>query len=61
VNTASLDPAVTQAISLLSGALAMAIISIVSYYFPKGHDRFDRDDRDDRRSREKEEDFDEER
>ena len=34
-------PAVVQAVSLISGAIAMAIVSIVSYYFPKGHDRFD--------------------
>lgn len=38
---AVIDPALGQALSILAGAIAMAIVSIVSYYFPKGHDRFD--------------------
>lgn len=38
---AEIDPALGQALSILAGAIAMAIVSIVSYYFPKGHDRFD--------------------
>lgn len=38
---ATIDPALGQALSILAGAVAMAIVSIVSYYFPKGHDRFD--------------------
>lgn len=38
---AMIDPALGQALSILAGAIAMAIVSIVSYYFPKGHDRFD--------------------
>lgn len=36
-----MDPAIAQAISIIAGAIAMAIVSIVSYYFPKDHDRFD--------------------
>lgn len=39
---AVIDPVLGQALSILAGAVAMAIVSIVSYYFPKGHDRFDR-------------------
>lgn len=38
---AAIDPVLGQALSILAGAVAMAIVSIVSYYFPKGHDRFD--------------------
>lgn len=38
-----LDPAVAQAIGVLSAAIAMLIISFTSYYFPRGHDRFDED------------------
>ena len=38
---AEIDPSLGQALSILAGAIAMAIVSIVSYYFPKGHDRFD--------------------
>ena len=37
-----IDPALGQALSILAGAIAMAIVSIVSYYFPKDHDRFDK-------------------
>lgn len=49
---AVLDPAISQAIASIAGALAMLIISIASYYFPRGTDRFDhekdrRDDDDD--------------
>ena len=39
-----LDPLVAQALSLLLGAITMAITSIVAYYFPRGHDRFDHED-----------------
>ena len=38
------NPAIAQAISIIAGAIAMAIVSIVSYYFPKDHDRFDKKD-----------------
>lgn len=38
-----LDPAVAQAIGVLSAAIAMLIISFTSYYFPRGHDRFDKE------------------
>lgn len=44
---AVLDPAIAQAIATIAGAVAMAIISMASYYFPKGKDRFDHDDDDD--------------
>lgn len=37
---AALDPALSQAIATLTGALAMLIISAASYYFPRGKDRF---------------------
>jgi hypothetical protein len=42
---AVIDPVLGQALSILAGAVAMAIVSIVSYYFPKGHDRFDERER----------------
>lgn len=42
---AVIDPVLGQALSILAGAIAMAIVSIVSYYFPKGHDRFDHKDK----------------
>lgn len=38
-----MDPAVAQAIILLSSAISMGITAIIAYYFPRGHDRFDRD------------------
>ena len=41
---AVLDPALSQAIATLAGALAMLIISMASYYFPKDRSRFDDDD-----------------
>ena len=44
---AVLDPAIAQAIATISGALAMLIISIASYYFPRGTDRFDHEKKDD--------------
>ena len=37
----SMDPLVAQGLSLLLGAIAMAITSIFAYYFPRGHDRYD--------------------
>ena len=40
----ALDPVVAQGLSILLGAIAMAITSIVAYYFPRGHDRFDHED-----------------
>lgn len=42
----NLDPALAQAISIVAGAVAMAIISAASYYWPKGKDRFDENDHD---------------
>lgn len=44
--SAVLDPALSQAIATLAGALAMLIISMASYYFPKDRNRFDDDDDD---------------
>ena len=41
---ALLDPAISQAIATISGAIAMLIISYASYKFPRGKDRFDEDD-----------------
>lgn len=41
---AAMDPLVAQGFALVLGAVAMAITSIVAYYFPRGHDRFDHDD-----------------
>jgi len=38
---AQLDPAISQAIATIAGALAMLIISMASYYFPKGRSRHD--------------------
>lgn len=40
----ALDPAVSQAIATIAGAVSMLIISLTSYYFPRGHDRFDKED-----------------
>ncbi|HPQ84266.1 MAG TPA: hypothetical protein PLQ14_07365 [Actinomycetota bacterium] len=39
-----MDPAVAQAIILLSSAVSMAITAVVAYYFPRGSDRFHRND-----------------
>jgi hypothetical protein len=44
---AVLDPAIAQAIATIAGAIAMLIISMASYYFPKDRDRFDEDNDDD--------------
>ena len=38
---ADMDPAVNTAIGSLTAAISMAIITIVSYYFPKDHSKFD--------------------
>lgn len=38
---AMLDPAWSTAIGSLAAAISMAIITIVSYYFPKDHTKFD--------------------
>lgn len=38
---AVLDPAWSTAIGSLAAAISMAIITIVSYYFPKDHTKFD--------------------
>ena len=38
---AELDPVLSQAISTLVGAIAMAIIAWSTYYFPRGHSRTD--------------------
>lgn len=38
---ADLDPAINTAIGSITAAISMAIITIVSYYFPKDHNKFD--------------------
>ncbi len=38
---AELDPALNTAIGSLAAAISMAIITVVSYYFPKDHSKFD--------------------
>lgn len=40
-SSAVLDPAWSTAIGSLAAAISMAIITIVSYYFPKDHTKFD--------------------
>ncbi|HNI71174.1 MAG TPA: hypothetical protein PLO27_07620 [Marmoricola sp.] len=42
-SVAALDPAISQAIATISGALAMLIISMASYYFPKGRSKHEDD------------------
>ena len=51
--TAALDPAWNTALGSLSAAVSMAIITIVSYYFPKDHNKFDEYDYEDQRPRAK--------
>lgn len=46
-----MDPALAQAIGTIAGAIAMAIVAIVSYYFPRGRDRFDDEERPRRKKR----------
>ena len=41
VSLADLDPAINTAIGSITAAISMAIITIVSYYFPKDHTKFD--------------------
>lgn len=41
VSLADLDPAISTAIGSITAAISMAIITIVSYYFPKDHTKFD--------------------
>lgn len=48
-----LDPAWNTALGSLSAAVSMAIITIVSYYFPKDHSKFDEYDYEDQRPRAK--------
>lgn len=50
---AELDPAWNTALGSISAAVSMAIITIVSYYFPKDHNKFDEYDYEDRRPRKK--------
>lgn len=41
ISLADLDPAISTAIGSITAAISMAIITIVSYYFPKDHSKFD--------------------
>ena len=38
---AELDPSLSTAIGTLTAAISMAIVTIVSYYFPKDRSKFD--------------------